>query len=127
MRRKILPYNPKLKTFSRNLRNNPTPGETSLWKYLRTKQIKGYKFRRQVPISNYVLDFFCKELMLAIEIDGSSHAEKISRDKKRQKELESYGIEFLRFTESDVIKDSNNVALTILNWMDKNEKKNPEN
>lgn len=65
--------------------------------------------------------------MLAIEIDGSSHAEKISRDKKRQKELESYGIEFLRFTESDVIKDSNNVALTILNWMDKNEKKNPEN
>ncbi|MCB0724507.1 MAG: endonuclease domain-containing protein [Ignavibacteriae bacterium] len=127
MRRKILPYNPKLKTFSRNLRNNPTPGETSLWKYLRTKQIKGYKFRRQVPISNYVLDFFCKELMLAIEIDGSSHAEKISRDKKRQKELESYGIEFLRFTESDVIKDSNNVALTILNWVDKNEKKNPEN
>ena len=127
MRRKILPYNPKLKTFSRNLRNNPTPGETSLWKYLRTKQIKEYKFRRQVPISNYVLDFFCKELMLAIEIDGSSHAEKISRDKKRQKELESYGIEFLRFTESDVIKDSNNVALTILNWMDKNEKKNPEN
>ena len=78
-------------------------------------------------ISNYVLDFFCKELMLAIEIDGSSHAEKISRDKKRQKELESYGIEFLRFTESDVIKDSNNVALTILNWVDKNEKKNPEN
>ena len=67
----IIKYNPKLKTIARNLRNNSTLSEVLLWRRLKNKQIKGYKFERQRPIDNYIVDFFCKELMFAIEIDGA--------------------------------------------------------
>jgi very-short-patch-repair endonuclease len=67
-RRKIIPYNPKLKEYARQLRNNSTRSEIILWKYLKGKQMLGYDFHRQKPIDNYIVDFFCSELMLAIEL-----------------------------------------------------------
>ena len=73
MKRKIIPYNPRLKEFARQLRNNSTKSEIYLWKYLSGKQMMGYDFHRQKPIDNYILDFFCYELMLGIELDGLSH------------------------------------------------------
>lgn len=67
-RRKIIPYNPALKEKARELRNNSTKTEILLWLNLKGKQMRGYDFHRQKPIDNYIVDFFCNELMLAIEI-----------------------------------------------------------
>ena len=72
-KRNIIPYNPKLKELARQLRNNSTKSEIFLWLKLKGKQIYGYNFHRQKPIDDYILDFFCYELMLGIEIDGYSH------------------------------------------------------
>jgi very-short-patch-repair endonuclease len=66
-RRKIIPYNPALKELARKLRNNATKAERVLWHSLSGKQCFGYDFHRQKPIGNYIVDFFCQELMLAIE------------------------------------------------------------
>ncbi len=104
-------YDPKLIPYSKSLRKNSTLGERLLWKYLRKRQILGYKFRRQYPILNYILDFYCPELKLAIEIDGASHDEsKYEYDLKRQKEVEAYGVIFLRFTEYEVRENAVQVA-----------------
>ena len=73
MKRKIIPYNPKLKEFAKQLRNNSTKAEIILWQKLKRDQMYGYDFHRQKPIDNYILDFFCYELMLGIEVDGYSH------------------------------------------------------
>jgi very-short-patch-repair endonuclease len=100
--RRILPYNPKLKQLARNLRNNGTLGEVLLWEHLKNRRMEGHDFHRQKPIGNYILDFFCQELMLAIEIDGCTHDQKCESDKRRQAELERLGIRFLRFQEKEV-------------------------
>ncbi len=117
--RKILPYNPKLTELARRLRNNSTPGEILLWKQLRNKQILGFDFHRQKPITEYIVDFYCNELMLAIEIDGISHEnpETLEKDLYRQNNIESLGISFLRFKESDVNKDIRSVVEAIEYWI----------
>ncbi|TFG35719.1 MAG: DUF559 domain-containing protein, partial [Nitrospirales bacterium] len=66
-------YNSKLKDLTKQLRNNSTKAEIKLWNYLKGKQLMGYDFHRQKPIDNYVVDFFCNKLMLAIEVDGYTH------------------------------------------------------
>ena len=91
--------------FRRSLRDKSTLGEKLLWMCLRRKQIQGQRFLRQFSVEKYVLDFYCPELKLAIEIDGPTHFESdaaVQYDKFRQKEIESLGIEFLRFTDDDV-------------------------
>ncbi|MDD8018536.1 MAG: DUF559 domain-containing protein, partial [Bacteroidota bacterium] len=70
MRHKIVPYKPKLKEIAKTLRKNSTLGEVLLWKRLRNKQMLGYDFHRQKPIDQFIVDFFCPALNLAIEIDG---------------------------------------------------------
>lgn len=119
MKRKIIPYNPKLKKLARDLRNNMTYGESRLWKYLRGKQMMKVDFHRQKPLLNYIVDFFCCELMLAIEIDGLSHdgEERYNNDVLRQKELEEVGIRFLRFQEKDVLQDVEKVLFSIECWI----------
>jgi len=120
-RRKIIPYNPKLKEMARGLRNNSTLSEILLWAYLKGKQMHGYDFHRQKPLDNYIVDFFCNELMLAIEIDGDSYNNKYHYDVKRQTEIESYGISFLRFSDMDVKRNMPEVLRIIENWIiDKN-------
>ncbi|MFA4853047.1 MAG: endonuclease domain-containing protein [Bacteroidales bacterium] len=120
-RRKIIPYNTKLKEMARGLRNNSTLSEVLLWAYLKGKQMHGYDFHRQKPLDNYIVDFFCNELMLAIEIDGDSHDNKYHHDVKRQTEIESYGISFLRFPDMDVKRNMPEVLRIIENWIiDKN-------
>ena len=104
-RRKIIPYNPKLKLLARELRNRGTLAEVLLWNKLKGRKMGGYQFLRQKPLDKYIVDFFCYELMLAIEIDGISHREKGEEDRHRQKRLESFGIRFIRITESEVKKD----------------------
>jgi very-short-patch-repair endonuclease len=77
----------------------------------------GYDFDRQKPINNYIVDFFCNELMLAIEIDGISHDYKVVEDEMRQSKLESLGIRFLRFNDSDVKENIEGVVTSIRNWI----------
>jgi very-short-patch-repair endonuclease len=68
MKRKIIPYNPQLKELARRLRNDGTLGEALLWKELNNKQLYGYDFHRQKPLLNYIVDFYCHELNLVIEL-----------------------------------------------------------
>jgi very-short-patch-repair endonuclease len=117
-RRKIIPYKPYLKYIARKLRNNSNKSEIFLWSYLKGKQIKGYDFHRQKPIGNYIVDFFCHELMLAIEIDGESHYGMEKKDERRQKEIEKFGIRFLRFDESEIFYDLSEVIGTIEKWIE---------
>jgi len=115
MRRKIIPYNPKLKEFARQHRNNSTKTEILLWQKLKRKQIGGYDFHRQKPIDNYILDFFSHELMLGIEIDGYSHQflEVFNKDKKKTKKMNNLGITILRFSDYQVLKEMENVLRAI--------------
>ncbi|HAB53308.1 MAG: DNA methylase [Ignavibacteria bacterium RIFOXYB2_FULL_35_12] len=123
MRRKIIPYNPKLKEKARELRNNSTFTEVMVWNYLKNKQIKGYDFHRQKPLYNYIVDFFYNELMLAIEIDGESHYGNEKHDIRRQKRLENLGISFLRFDDMEVRHQLDKVIKRIEDWIDDFEKK----
>ena len=92
------------------LRNNPTYSENLLWNYIRENQF-GIKFRRQHPASSYILDFYAHKIKLAIEIDGDIHSlEDVKRnDLDRQKRLESFGIQFLRFSTQEVEKELDKV------------------
>ncbi|MBN2350911.1 MAG: DUF559 domain-containing protein [Bacteroidales bacterium] len=82
----------------------------------------GYDFDRQRPIDNYIVDFYCKDLMLAIEIDGDSHENDraFHKGRIRQMKLESFGVKFLRFNDLEVKKDMPNVLLTIEGWIRNN-------
>ena len=73
MHQKFVKYNPRAKKVARMLRKNSTVAEIFLWKELKGEQMLGYDFHRQKPVDKYVVDFFCPELSLAIEIDGESH------------------------------------------------------
>ena len=107
-------YNKKLKSFARELRKNGTPGEQILWtEVLRGKKFYGYQFNRQFPIKNYIVDFICRKLKLIIEIDGYSHRFKYEKDILRDKNLNKLGYTVLRFAESDIINDLDNVILAL--------------
>jgi very-short-patch-repair endonuclease len=101
---RYLPYNKDLKEFSRNLRNNSTPGEILLWKKLRAGTMMTYSFNRQKPLNKCMVDFYCKPLNLVIEVDGEYHNDPVQRvkDKERQEILESMKLNFLRFSEQQV-------------------------
>jgi very-short-patch-repair endonuclease len=90
---KIIPYNKNLKALARKLRNDMTFGEVLLWNELKDDKFWGFDFDRQRCIDNYIVDFYCKELMLAIEVDGMSHNfdEAFLKDEIRQKRLEDLG------------------------------------
>ncbi len=119
-KRKILPYNPDLKDLARYLRRRMTLSEVLLWNELRNKNMLGFDFDRQKPIGNFIVDFFCKELFLAIEIDGNTHFNRDESDDKRQAEIEKMGIRFLRFDDLEVKRNMNNVLRVIGDWIEKN-------
>jgi very-short-patch-repair endonuclease len=100
-----IPYNPDLIEKARYLRNNSTLSEVLLWKELKNGKLYGYDFHRQKPILNYIVDFFCHELCLVIEIDGSSHDDKFIYDAKRAQEIEKLGLKILRFSDLEVKKN----------------------
>ena len=101
----IIPYRSDLKEKARRLRKESTLSEILLWCEIKNKQIQGVQFHRQVPVLDYILDFYCHELRLAIEVDGDSHEYKVLYDKIRQDHLETYGITVLRFDDLDVKRD----------------------
>ncbi|OQP47117.1 hypothetical protein A4H97_06285 [Niastella yeongjuensis] len=119
MKRKILPYNPALKELARKLRTNMTFSEVKLWDALKDGNMLEYDFDRQRPIGNYIVDFYCKDLMLAIEIDGITHSfeDVCVKDTNRQEELECLGVKFLRFNALQVVNDITNVCRAIEYWI----------
>jgi len=119
-------YNKNLQPFANKLRKDMTKAEACLWKYvLRASTLKGYSFRRQRPVLNYIADFMCKELSLIIEVDGITHTleEVMQKDKVRQTELETAGFTVLRFTDDDVLKNMSSVVVTLEDWIDGFEKR----
>ena len=110
-----LSYNKNLKNLSRRLRANLTDAEKLLWSKIKSRQIKGYQFFRQKPIDKYIVDFYCKEARLVIEIDGGQHYEdeNIEKDKIRDAELRKFGLRAMRFTNLDVLKNINGVLSKI--------------
>ena len=124
MRRKIITYKPYLKEYAKKLRKNMTLSEVLLWNHLKRRQMCGLQFNRQRPIDDYIVDFYCKDLQLAIEIDGSSHysEEAQEKDKIRQEKLESLGVRFLRFDNSEINQDMPNVLRAIEGWIVENGK-----
>ena len=99
----------------RSLRSNMPKAEAVIWLKLKGKQMLGYRFRRQYSVDRYIIDFYCPELMLAVEIDGDSHYQIGSEDsdKHRQAFIESFGIQFLRSTNEDVFKNLERVIETV--------------
>ncbi len=95
--------------FTRHLRRNMTDVERLLWLRLRDRQIKGYKFRRQHPFRNYVLDFVCLEAKVVIELDGSQHFDTQSHDAARTTILEAAGFQMLRFWNNEVLSNIDGV------------------
>lgn len=124
MKRRIIPYNPKLKELAKELRRNMTFSEVKLWNELKNGQLLGYDFDRQRPIGNYIVDFFCKDLQLAIEVDGITHLDEkvIEKDEIRQEELESMGICFLRFDALLVVDKVEVAVREIREWIEAYEK-----
>ena len=100
-----IPYDPTLITHSRDLRTYGVKAEAYLWKVLKNNQ-SGYKFTRQKPILHYIADFYCHELHLVVEIDGSSHniEENIRRDRQRDRDMEALGLKVVRLWDQDVLK-----------------------
>jgi len=89
----------------RELRKNLTEAERLLWKNIRLRQIAGYKFRRQQPIGEYIVDFLCFEKRLIVEVEGGQHAEEMAYDSKRDEWLSSQGFSILRFWNHQVLKE----------------------
>ena len=117
MKRKIIPYNPKLKDRARELRRNMTLAEVLLWKRLKGGQILGADFDRQRAIDEYIVDFYCKELLLAIEVDGKSHNNRRDQDSQRQRRLEELRVTVLRFWDHAVKTDLESVITRIGEWI----------
>ena len=106
MKATFLPYNRKLTPLARENRKNPTPAEATFWnEVLRMRQFATFKFLRQKPIAGYIVDFYCSELQLIIEIDGDSHAETVEYDIERTKVLNSLGLTVVRYTNSEVLSN----------------------
>ena len=103
---KFPPYDPMLVGRARELRNDSTKSEAYLWQVLKNKRL-GYKFSRQKPILHYIADFYCHELSLVVEIDGSTHnsAEAQKHDAQRDADMQALGLHIVRLDDNMVIKN----------------------
>ncbi len=96
---------PEKKELARNLRKEMTPAEEKIWHLIRNGQVNGRKFRRQQVIDGFVVDFFCSELKLIIEIDGDIHAFKKEYDSAREEHLRTQGFAVVRFTNNQIFEE----------------------
>ncbi|MGX5804017.1 endonuclease domain-containing protein [Bradyrhizobium sp. Arg314] len=104
---------PSHRTFAKTMRADATKAENMLWQALRNRQLEGLKFKRQVPLDGYILDFVCFEIRLVIEVDGSQHSES-ARDLERDRHFATKGLRTLRFWNEEVERNIDAVCLTIL-------------
>jgi len=115
----ILNFGAKREIFenAKELRKNQTEAEKVLWELLRSRRCGGLKFRRQHPVKEFILDFYCHEYLLGIEVDGAVHENDLAKeyDLNRTAELESFGITILRFKNEEVLTNLSKVKGEILN------------
>jgi ATP-dependent helicase HrpA/adenine-specific DNA-methyltransferase len=113
----------RLLKFARTMRSQPTDAEAKLWGLLRMRQLQGCRFRRQHRVGGYILDFYCLELRLAVELDGGQHADQAQMecDRRRTMRLNHLGIRVVRFWDDDVLKNTEVVAEEILRQLEMNE------
>ena len=110
-----LPYNPTLTEKARENRKNPTPAEQKLWfEVLQNKRLNNLKFTRQKPLDKYIVDFYCAALMLAIEIDGDTHAEQRQYDETRTRRLNRLSVAVIRYTNAEVMNNLEGVYEDLL-------------
>ena len=97
------------------MRREPTDAEKRLWRLLRDRRLAGFKFRRQVPVGGYILDFYCMRAGVAVEADGGQHLDPVAEryDSRRAVVLAELGIRVLRFPDDDILKYPDAVAETI--------------
>ena len=118
-----------MKELAKKLRQNMTYSEVLLWNELKNGKLMGYDFDRQRPIGNFIPDFYCKDLQLALEVDGVTHLDEkvIQKDKIRQDELEQLGVSFLRFDALLVVNKVEAVVREIKEWIMNYEARNGVN
>ncbi len=106
-------YGAKPQIFQRaqDLRKQTTEAEELLWKKLRNRRFEGLKFRRQHPLNRFIVDFYCHEKLLVVEVDGGIHddLEVKERDEGREEELKNFGLRIVRYRNEEVINDMNGV------------------
>lgn len=110
---------PRIKRNARNLRRTMTDAEHLLWQHLRNRSFHGYKFRRQYPAGIYILDFYCADLRLGIELDGGQHSlpEMQFYDVHRTRELSSLQIKIVRYWNNEVVNRTELVLEDLLSHM----------
>ena len=114
-KKEIIPYDLKLKSNARKNRKEMNAPEANLWyKVLRNRELLNYKFLKQKPILNYILDFYCSKLLLGIEIDGESHNEQISYDKQRSESIYKIGIKIIRYSNYEVMNNLDGVYFDLI-------------
>ena len=112
---KSLPYNPDLRERAKELRKAGNLCEVLLWKQLYKKKFKHYDFDRQKIIGNYIVDFFCGDCNVVIEIDGSTHDNKVEYDKNRDLYLKRLGLTVIHILSKDILTNLNGVILMLNN------------
>lgn len=97
------------KRFARQLRKDETKAEKLVWETIRNRKFRGFKFRRQHVVQGFVLDFYCQEVKLGIEIDGAVHYKRKDYDRLRQDIIESKGINVIRIKNRDILNDKSSI------------------
>ncbi len=122
-------YNKSLKTLADCNRKSMTKSAACMWKYvLGNRQMRGYQFRRERPVLNYIADFVCLDLLLIIEVDGITHEDEkaVKKDQFRDGELQEIGFSILRFGSWEVLNRIQDVSILIGGWIDNNSTATPD-
>ena len=107
----------QLRSRAKRMRSNQTPGEHRLWQILRAKRLAGFKFKRQLPIDGYIVDFVCLRHRLIVEADGGQHSES-AHDVRRDAYLKAHGFRVLRFWNNDILNNEEGVLTSILHALE---------
>ncbi len=113
---KLPRISPIIRQRSREFRQPLTPAEQKLWSVLRNRNLGGFKFRRQHPIGHFIVDFYCAEKHLVIEIDGDVHSQQIEYDLTRSDWLQSLGYTVLRYQNQQILHQLDEVAGDIIQY-----------
>ena len=115
-----------LKRYAREMRTSATDAEALMWSLVRGRRLLGLKFRRQHAVGRYILDFYCDELQLAVELDGGQHQEQVNYDAERTEKLERQGIRVLRFWNNDVMTQTEVVMKDLFNTIQSMQRPSPQ-
>ena len=99
--------------FARQLRSQSTDAEHLLWSKLRSRQVDGWKFRRQVPLGRYIVDFLCEDARLIVELDGGQHSEALAYDADRTQWLNGKGYRLVRFWNNEALNNIEGVLQSL--------------